>query len=51
MTAYANAFAAFIQGYGYGWRFSVARSEQAATSGRANVGGTTETRCPLPNEN
>ncbi len=50
MTAYANAFAASLMGYGYSWRFSGARSVQVATSGRATVGGTTSIRCPLMNE-
>ena len=32
-------------GYGYGWRFSVARSVQAATSDRAHLGGKLVMRC------
>ncbi|WP_447554114.1 hypothetical protein [Vreelandella sp. EE22] len=50
MTYFAVAFAALTQGYGYGWRFSGARSVQAATSDRAVMGGTVNNRCPLMNE-
>ena len=32
-------------GYGYGWRFSDARSVQAATSDRAHLGGKFMMRC------
>ena len=32
-------------GYGYGWRFSVARSVLAATSDRAHLGGKLVMRC------
>ena len=32
-------------GYGYGWRFSDARSVQAATSDRAHLGGKLMMRC------
>lgn len=37
-------------GYGYGWRFSGARSVQAATSDRAHQGGQLVARCHLPTE-
>ncbi len=32
-------------GWGYGWRFSAARSVQCATSDREMTGGNTTTRC------
>lgn len=39
------AFAISYFGYGYGWRFSDARSVQAATSDCAHQGGKLVTRC------
>ncbi|AQU83552.1 hypothetical protein CPA45_03605 [Vreelandella nigrificans] len=40
----ANSIAPRYIGYGYGWRFSGARSVQAATSDRACLGGLLVTR-------
>ena len=37
--ALTNAFATGYVGYGYGWRFSDARSVLAATSDRVRLGG------------
>ncbi|MDR5867211.1 hypothetical protein [Halomonas koreensis] len=49
MTAFDRAYAAFrLSGrdyYGYGWRFSDARSGQCATSDRERNGGMTPSRC------
>lgn len=48
MTARSATFAAHARhddyGWGYGWRFSAARSGQCATSDRETTGGKT-TRC------
>ncbi|WP_197038410.1 hypothetical protein [Billgrantia saliphila] len=48
MIARRAVFAAYARhdyyGWGYGWRFSAARSVQCATSDRETTGGTT-TRC------
>ncbi|XGA80927.1 hypothetical protein OR573_04545 [Halomonas sp. CH40] len=47
VRAHFNAIAIPYIGYGYGWRFSVARQVIAATSGRVQTGGDTVQRCPL----
>ncbi|WP_252109525.1 MULTISPECIES: hypothetical protein [unclassified Halomonas] len=47
MTAYNDAFIALYSGYYQAWRFSGARSVQAATSDRARLGGPLNDRCPL----
>ncbi len=43
-TAYVSPARHDYYGWGYGWRFSVTRSVQCATSDREMTGGTT-TRC------
>lgn len=50
MTAFNDAFTLFYPGYRQAWRFSVARSVQAATSDRAHSGGALSNRCPLIHE-
>lgn len=53
--ALINAFATGYVGYGYGWRFSDARSVIAATSDRVRLGGhlvkRTNQRCHTITEN
>ena len=49
--ALTNAFAIGYVGYGYGWRFSDARSVLAATSDRVSLGGHTALRCHTIAEN
>lgn len=45
--ALTNAFATGYVGYGYGWRFSDARSVLAATSDRVRLGGHLVKRCTI----
>lgn len=47
--ALTNAFVTSYVGYGYGWRFSDARSVLAATSDRVRLGGHLVTRCHTTN--
>ncbi|BBI59468.1 hypothetical protein [Vreelandella sulfidaeris] len=49
--ALTNAFAIGFVGYGYGWRFSDARSVLAATSDRVRLGGHLDTRSHTITEN
>ncbi|MBE0463559.1 MAG: hypothetical protein ACTIDY_01855 [Halomonadaceae bacterium] len=46
--AYNVTIATGYVGYGYGWRFSDARSVQAATSDRACLGGNVKRCHALP---
>ncbi|MGY4876960.1 hypothetical protein ACLUEY_03630 [Vreelandella aquamarina] len=48
--AYATAIAINYAEYGYGWRFSAARSVTAATSARVQTGGDLGQRCHLSME-
>lgn len=48
--AYATTIALNDAEYGYGWRFSAARSVTAATSARVQTGGDPGQRCHLSME-
>ena len=50
MNYRANAIAVNYAEYGYGWRFSAARSVTAATSARVQTGGNPGQRCHLSME-
>ncbi|PRY63049.1 hypothetical protein B0H98_10953 [Vreelandella songnenensis] len=51
MTYRAYQYATATGYVGYGWRFSDARSVQAATSDRASLGGNASQRCHASPEN